>query len=1156
MMQAKLTYNELVKKITELERQLSEYQNHKLIKEETKFAEDLKDIEWLLRPRERNHFLAEQTYGDLSSLNKSGLIKNSTTKKDLHDIVENFMSLLGTSCAIYEKNGDYAYGIFTSGWCKLLDEASFKLCETTNLQEALDSGKWLCHNSCWNQASKLAIFENKKVDIECAGGIRLYAVPIETSFGVIGSINFGYGTPPKDKETLELIAKKFKIDKEIASKKAKSYKTRPRFIIEIAKERIKKSASLIARLVEKKVLDEALGESEKKFRNAFNHSGIGMAIVGLNGNFIEVNDNFPKIFGYTKKEFSEKKILQITHPDDLEKSRIKIQELLANKYDSFHVEKKYLAKNGKIIWGELNASLVKDAENQPIYFIAQLQDITERKKAETRLRISESKYKKLIETAADAIYLINDKGIIIETNDIACKMLGRKKKEILQSTITDVDPNFSIRAFLSFWENTSLDEQRIFETTHKKEDGSLVPVEVSGKKFMIDNEVLFYGVARNISERKKAEQEIYEKEELYRALYQTAEVGIGYYTKDGKVVSFNEIGLQYLGKKEHELLGKTLDEIFPEEEAKIYWQRIQTLLKDGKSLSFIDEVELPSGSLWFKSIYSIVKDVTANVKGVQIASLDITELKQIEAELIQTKEMAELSENRLNKMFDNMKAGVAIYEVIDNGRDFRFVDFNKAAERITNSKKEEVIGNTLLNLFPNMDKAPLFKALQQVHITGQDLHLPPFYYTDAKREGWRENFVYKLPTGEIIALFEDVTKEQEYQQALIESENKFRTIYEMAGDMICIADIKTASFIDVNPSFSRILGYDKKELLNRPFLDFIHPDDVKSTIKVIEDELKKGKTVISFVNRYRTKNGNYKWLDWNSYPIPEKGITYAVAHDITEILNYQAELEKHKNNLEQLVEKRTHQLEKAMQELKEAQSQLIQSEKMASLGILTAGVAHEINNPLNYIQSSIYGLENMLKHGIDNAVLEKIIKNMKVGVERASSIVKSLNTFSRKGKTRRKLCNINKIIDECLLLLNHELKNKYTVTKNYTSEKYLLIGEEESLHQVFINLLINSIQAMNDEGEIVISTQLDKNKKQLQVKISDTGEGINKENISKIFDPFFTTKPPGKGVGLGLSIVYKIVREHNGTITLESEPSEGTVVNIILPIENMKYHDN
>jgi PAS domain S-box-containing protein len=538
MMQAKLTYNELVKKITELERQLSEYQNHKLIKEETKFAEDLKDIEWLLRPRERNHFLAEQTYGDLSSLNKSGLIKNSTTKKDLHDIVENFMSLLGTSCAIYEKNGDYAYGIFTSGWCKLLDEASFKLCETTNLQEALDSGKWLCHNSCWNQASKLAIFENKKVDIECAGGIRLYAVPIETSFGVIGSINFGYGTPPKDKETLELIAKKFKIDKEIASKKAKSYKTRPRFIIEIAKERIKKSASLIARLVEKKVLDEALGESEKKFRNAFNHSGIGMAIVGLNGNFIEVNDNFPKIFGYTKKEFSEKKILQITHPDDLEKSRIKIQELLANKYDSFHVEKKYLAKNGKIIWGELNASLVKDAENQPIYFIAQLQDITERKKAETRLRISESKYKKLIETAADAIYLINDKGIIIETNDIACKMLGRKKKEILQSTITVVDPNFSIRAFLSFWENTSLDEQRIFETTHKKEDGSLVPVEVSGKKFMIDNEVLFYGVARNISERKKAEQEIYEKEELYRALYQTAEVGIGYYTKDGKVVSF------------------------------------------------------------------------------------------------------------------------------------------------------------------------------------------------------------------------------------------------------------------------------------------------------------------------------------------------------------------------------------------------------------------------------------------------------------------------------------------------------------------------------------------------------------------------------------------------------------------------------------------
>lgn len=232
---------------------------------ERRLAEQaLQKIEWMLSTKPsfsangHGELTEGQGYGDLTALNCGGLISSSIDKLVLRGIASEYLDLLDTSSAIYEKNGDYAFGIFSSFWCRLLDRASRKLCNTDDNAEALASGKWLCHESCWTDCSKQAIDTGVPVDIECSGGIRLYSVPIFAGKEVIGAINFGYGDPPRDPEKLRAIARSYALDYEELSREAGIYDTRPAFIIAMAKQRLQVSARLIGVLIERKRAEEAL----------------------------------------------------------------------------------------------------------------------------------------------------------------------------------------------------------------------------------------------------------------------------------------------------------------------------------------------------------------------------------------------------------------------------------------------------------------------------------------------------------------------------------------------------------------------------------------------------------------------------------------------------------------------------------------------------------------------------------------------------------------------------------------------------------------------------------------------------------------------------------------------------------------------------------
>ncbi len=284
------------------------------------------------------------------------------------------------------------------------------------------------------------------------------------------------------------------------------------------------------------------------------------------------------------------------------------------------------------------------------------------------------------------------------------------------------------------------------------------------------------------------------------------------------------------------------------------------------------------------------------------------------------------------------------------------------------------------------------------------------------------------------------------------------------------------------------------------------------------------------------------------------------------------------NNMMHILQMKNQELEQAYADLKSTQSRILQSEKMASIGQLAAGVAHEINNPMGFITSNLGTLEkyvlkfsefieaqsNLLQAVAPPEVLKEIgekRKNLKLdyvledvseliaesqeGAERVKKIVQNLKSFSRVDQADCKMADIHECLESTLNIVWNELKYKSTVKKEYGEIPRTLCHPQE-LNQVFMNLLVNAAQSIEKQGEITIRTEEDSG--MIRVKISDTGSGIPPEKLQRIFDPFYTTKEVGKGTGLGLSICYDIVKKHKGDITVESVVGEGTTFTVSIPV--------
>ena len=442
-------------------------------------------------------------------------------------------------------------------------------------------------------------------------------------------------------------------------------------------------------------------------------------------------------------------------------------------------------------------------------------------------------------------------------------------------------------------------------------------------------------------------------------------------------------------------------------------------------------------------------------------------------------------------------------------------------------------------------------------------------------------------------LKDEIIKRIEAQLLLEESENKFRSYIEQSTEGIALID-ESGKIVDWNKSMETIFGIEKVDIIDTLVWEFDYRfmpekrktqkmfDELKNSIFTYLSSIEKNK-VMTVEAVYDTIELKQKYLSVTIFPVITSKRKYVgrIVRDITGIKRAQEEIQKQSEELKEFnenLELQKSELEKALFELKRTQVQLVQSEKLASLGVLTAGVAHEINNPVNYINSALDGFKititdflqifnkyeeieplNVKQKLAEIAKLKKdldfdmlmdginiLLSNMKTGINRITEIVKSLRTFARVDENDLKLSDIHEIIDNTLVMLHSQYKNRVEIIKQYgtTLEINCYPGK---LSQVFMNIFINALQAIPDSGEIIISTST--NNKFYTISIKDSGIGMSEEVKEKIFEPFFSTKEIGKGTGLGLSITYGIIQQHKGNIEVYSTLGKGTEFIVKIPID-------
>jgi PAS domain S-box-containing protein len=493
---------------------------------------------------------------------------------------------------------------------------------------------------------------------------------------------------------------------------------------------------------------------------------------------------------------------------------------------------------------------------------------------------------------------------------------------------------------------------------------------------------------------------------------------------------------------------------------------------------------------------------------------------------------------------------------------------NPATERILGFPKEELIDQ---NWWGTILQKPDQEAIPKRYLTLAERELKDEMISCFNRSGETRQISWSSVTlrdkkGELDEIFlfgNDQTEKEATNEKLKQREANLYTLIESTNSIIGLYD-DSKRLIEYNQAFKNYTdattdislrsGIKVAEMMEEPY---------SSLFNDYLDRCLKGEKVRETVE-FEGKGLKFFFL-FNYHPIYRENKIVGVSmfvEDISELKRSQDKLQKYSEDLESLVEERTQELKAtnanmrktnkelkhALHELKETQNQLIENEKMASLGVLSAGIGHEINNPLNFIKNGASGLAKTLKEDVkpDHSMVETFIKIIDEGVSRASNIVKSLSHFSRSGENMRETCELGEIIDNSLTILQNKLKHKVEVTKSIDHSGLKVLGNEGKLHQAVLNILTNAEQSIEDQGTIDISTNVSED--HIILRITDSGSGIPSDIMGKISDPFFTTKDPGEGTGLGLSITYSIIKEHNGYITVTSELGKGTTFTIHLPV--------
>lgn len=867
----------------------------------------------------------------------------------------------------------------------------------------------------------------------------------------------------------------------------------------------------------------------KHFRAIFEETGVGVAISSLDGRFLEANPAFQEMIGYSEAELRERTFLDITHPEDARQEAEGVKEALADfKPTVYKLEKRYIRKDGEVIWARLTSSFITDEKGDPIYGIGVVEDITQRKWATEALRESEHRYRTLVEHSPDAIVVLDvEEGRFIDCNRRAGTLFGLSRSEMLKSNPIEVSPPFqpdgrsSAEAGMAYIQQAVAGGAPRFEWIHRKATGELIPCELRLVRLPSSERVLVRGSVMDITERKEAESALYESEARKQAIFDSALDCIVTIDELGEIIEFNPAAEATFGYRREDILGRSMVEyLVPQrlrerhrqgmarylqtKERAILDKRIEIAAQHADGTEFPVELAITSIQLGEREVF------TAYIR-------DITERKQADAAL-------RVSEERYRRVVEDQTEYVARW--LPDGT---LLFANESYCRYFGKPHDELIGKSFFEFIPDEDVQFVknkIAALTPENGVASEEHPVSFPTGGQGWHAWTDRAIFDEAGNlvELQSVGRDITERKQTEEFLRENEHRYRSLYNDTPVMLHSID-NEGRLVSVSDYWLEVMGYERNEVLGKFSTDFLTEASQKYAKEVALPE---------FFGTGSVREVPYEFVKCS-------GEIIDVLLSATVVRNEAGEIIRSLAVIIDVTERKK--AEEALKEAKDAAeaAALARSQFLATM-------SHEIRTPMN----GVIGMTSLLLDTPLNAEQLEHVEIIRSSSDSLLTIINDILDFSKIDAGRIVLetaaFNLRACIRDAVDLLMDRAVRKGIHLSYFLAPDVspIINGDATRLRQVLVNLISNAIK-FTHQGHVSVSVQVAERRPiedMLQITVRDTGIGVAEKDFDRLFEPFVqgdasTTRFFG-GTGLGLAISKQLCELMGGAIWIESEVGVGS----------------
>jgi PAS domain S-box-containing protein len=871
-------------------------------------------------------------------------------------------------------------------------------------------------------------------------------------------------------------------------------------------------------ITERRRAEEALRASEEQYRAIFNASADALVLRDAAFRIVDVNATYERMSGWTREEVLGIDRVIANPADVAPMIRALHERALAGEVVAIEVP--LIRRDGTRYELELRGMPIRHRGEPHVLYMGR--DVTGRKHAEEAQRASEEQYRSIFEAAADSLQLLDAEHRVVDVNPAYERMYGRRRQEVLGRTLGELvqEPQREERRALV--ERALAGEAAELQTRGVRADGTAFDLEVRVIPFLHRGQRHVLGIARDITERLLTEQALRSSEEQYRAIFNASVDGMMLKDAQHRIVDVNAAFLAMHGYRREEMLGRRLSEFIPEE----LQARCDVLLPGiiaGKPCRIEARSRRRDGATFEVEISGVPMQYDGKAHAL-IVMRDTTDAKRAEQAL-------RASEEQYRAIFNASADALVLWD-----NQYRRVDINPAYQQMYGWAREEVIGKGYEDPRFPAEYAKTRLDLVRRALGGEDCQAE---LEAIRRDGSRIlTEVHAIPfrhRGEphVLAIARNITERKQSEEALRASEEQYRAIFNASADAMLLRD-DAMMIVDANPAFLALCGLPREQVVGRKHAPFVTEAHEADAARVLGEAMTGSRGTLQA--QTRSFDGTVLDVEVRAIPMLYRGRRHvlAIARNITG--EKRAEAERHR-----------------------FEARLRQAQKMEAIGQLTGGIAHDFNNILASVMGYVVLAEERATDTGDARSVEYLGQALG-SCRRARDLIQQMLTFSRGGRGEPRALSLAALVREATPMLRSALPSTLAIEVEVDDAAPAVWMDEVQAHQVLLNLAINARDAMAEGGAIRIavrrgvptdaictSCRAAVSGSYVELSVIDSGKGIDPGLLERIFDPFFSTKAPGRGSGMGLSMVHGIVHEHGGHVIVESDWGKGSRFRILLP---------